>query len=302
MRTPRVSIGMPLYNGEKYVKFAIESLLEQEFKDFELIISDNASTDGTRRICEEYAKLDGRIRYHRCAANVGATPNFNRVWSLAQGELFKWAAYDDECCPGSIKEYVEAFDAAPSDTSLIYSHCAIIDESGRVKRTRCDSLSIDAARPHARLRQLLGHMGTYDAFYGLIRAGALRKTRLLRPCLRNDCVLLAELAIQGPFMQLDRVLFRLREHHENASQANRSRIAHLLWNDRAHVIRGLLLPVREREVLEYLRGVACSQIGASEKARCCYVVLSTYYWRRIRTFAGRNRRRLAGMYHSKCLN
>ena len=92
---PRVSIGMPVYNGEKYLEEAIQSILAQTYSDFELVISDNASTDKTQEICLEYAARDSRVRYHRNEKNLGAAPNYNRTFELSTGQYFKWADYDD---------------------------------------------------------------------------------------------------------------------------------------------------------------------------------------------------------------
>ena len=95
MTVPKVSIGMPVYNGEAFIREALDSLLAQTFTDFELIISDNASTDGTEAICREYAAKDARIRYVRQAENRGALVNFEFVLDAARSDLFMWAAYDD---------------------------------------------------------------------------------------------------------------------------------------------------------------------------------------------------------------
>ncbi|MCT7961886.1 glycosyltransferase family 2 protein [Laspinema sp. D1] len=95
MTTPKVSIGMPVYNGEPFIREALDSLLAQTFTDFELIISDNASTDGTEAICQEYAAKDKRIRYIRQTENRGAAANFQFVLDEAVGEYFMWAAHDD---------------------------------------------------------------------------------------------------------------------------------------------------------------------------------------------------------------
>ena len=105
MRTPTVSplvsIGLPVYNGDRYLAEALDSILAQSFADFELIISDNASTDGTQDICETYARRDERIVYSRLPENLGAAPNYNRLVEMARGELFKWAAHDDRIKPPS---------------------------------------------------------------------------------------------------------------------------------------------------------------------------------------------------------
>lgn len=91
-----VSIGMPVFNGEKFVREALDSLMGQTFTDFELIISDNASTDATEPICRSYACHDSRIRYIRQPVNLGALPNFQFVLNKASGEYFMWAACDDK--------------------------------------------------------------------------------------------------------------------------------------------------------------------------------------------------------------
>lgn len=92
---PAVSIGMPIYNGGKYISEALDSLLAQTFTNFELIISDNCSTDNTERICKEYALKDSRIRYIRQLANIGSTANFAFVLQEAVGAYYMWAAHDD---------------------------------------------------------------------------------------------------------------------------------------------------------------------------------------------------------------
>lgn len=94
-KNPKVSIGLPVYNGEKYLREALDSLLSQTFRDFELIISDNASTDATREIVLDYQQRDSRIRYIRQNTNIGAGKNFLFVLAMAKAELFMWASHDD---------------------------------------------------------------------------------------------------------------------------------------------------------------------------------------------------------------
>lgn len=101
---PLVSIGMPVYNGERYIRQALDSLLAQDYANFELIISDNVSTDGTQGICLEYAARDERIRYYRNETNLGALRNFNRVFELSSGKYFMWAAHDDVWNPAYVQE------------------------------------------------------------------------------------------------------------------------------------------------------------------------------------------------------
>ena len=107
---PRVSIGLTVFNSERYLDESIQSLLSQTFQDFELIISDNASTDRTKDIALTYAARDHRVRYVRNRMNIGVAGNFNQVFRLSSGEFFKWAAYDDLCAPDFLFRCVEVLD------------------------------------------------------------------------------------------------------------------------------------------------------------------------------------------------
>ena len=114
MYVPTVSIGLPVYNGEKYLRLALDCIVQQEFADFELIISDNASTDGTQEICQEYAARDKRLSViFANESNTGAAANFNRVFELAQAEFFKWATHDDEFHFSLIRCCLETFENSP---------------------------------------------------------------------------------------------------------------------------------------------------------------------------------------------
>src|SRR6267143_929234 len=120
MSAPSVSIGLPVYNGERYVRTAIESILNQTLQDWELIICDNASTDGTQAICEDYAARDARLRYLRNPSNIGAANNYRRVVELAQGRYFKWIASDDYCAPEFLDRCQRANDCVASAGQLVH--------------------------------------------------------------------------------------------------------------------------------------------------------------------------------------
>src|SRR6185295_18844558 len=147
LSSPRVSIGLPVYNGEKYLARALTSLVSQDFEDFELILSDNASADSTEAICREFAAKDSRIRYYRNETNIGATKNYNRVFELAHGEFFKWASHDDECHPSLIRRCLETFSRAPDPTVLVFAKAEIIDELGNVKYLSPDNISSSSRQP-----------------------------------------------------------------------------------------------------------------------------------------------------------
>ena len=121
MTTPAVSIGLPVYNGEAFLARALDSLLAQTFADFEIVVSDNASTDATAEICAAYAERDPRIRYHRHARNGGAAANYNFTVEMARGAYFKWMAHDDLVAPGFLQTCMDAFARAPESVVLSFT-------------------------------------------------------------------------------------------------------------------------------------------------------------------------------------
>src|SRR3989442_255266 len=153
-RRPRVSVGMPVYNGERYLAEAVDSLLAQTYEDFELIICDNASTDRTGEIARSYAARDTRVRYARNEKNLGAGGNFRRAVALASGEYFRWAASDDVCAPQSLARCVEVLDQEPAAV-LAYPSTRFIDEHGRVTGRSEEHTSELQSRPHLVCRLLL---------------------------------------------------------------------------------------------------------------------------------------------------
>ena len=211
----RVSIGLPVYNGENYVAEAIESLLAQTYSDFELVICDNASSDRTPQICQDYAAKDKRIRYHHNERNVGITSNFNLTFERSSGRYFKWVAHDDVHHPEFLARCLDALEKEP-DAVLAFSKAEAFDSSGRTLAIHdAGLLGTDrpsrSARFGARLRAPYCH-----EMFGLIRRDALEQTRLMRPA--ADRALLAELALLGRFITVPEVLFRLRCHQSRSSK------------------------------------------------------------------------------------
>lgn len=127
-RLPTLSVGVPVYNGESTVRNALDSLLAQTFTDFEIIISDNASTDSTPEICREYAAKDARIRYIRQPHNLGAAKNFDFLVREARGEFFMWAAHDDTRLPDHIKKLMDAHNSR--HYLLVSSEFLVFDKDG----------------------------------------------------------------------------------------------------------------------------------------------------------------------------
>jgi glycosyltransferase involved in cell wall biosynthesis len=216
-RTPRLSVGIPDYNGHNYLADSIESLLGQSYEDFELIISDNASTDDTADICRRYEKQDSRIRYFRQKHNIGGAPNHNFLVEQARGELFKWASDDDLYARDLLKLCVDALDEFP-DVVLAHSWTAVIDASGTV--TQAVRYGLATASPSApeRFRSLLYEVGGDDDG-GVIRMDVLRRAPLLGSYHHSDRTLTAGFALYGPFYQVPDWLYFRRDHAERAERA-----------------------------------------------------------------------------------
>ena len=100
---PLVTVGIPVYNGERYLREAVDAILAQTFDDFELILSDNASTDSTAAICKEYAQHDPRVRYLHQPLNIGAPRNYSLLVACARGRYFKWSSASDTCEPAMLE-------------------------------------------------------------------------------------------------------------------------------------------------------------------------------------------------------
>ena len=212
---PRLSVGLPVFNGEKYLKEALESILAQTYSDFELLISDNASTDHTQHICREYAAKDSRIRYYRNEKNIGAPKNFNRVFELSSCEYFKWAAADDVHAPTYLQKCVSVLDTDPS-IILCCSKVRRIDERGRLGENydRPIAARISSWKPHERFGEFITMRTPCLALFGVIRASVLRKTPLQANYIGADRNLLAEIALMGRIYEIPEYLFFGRDHAE----------------------------------------------------------------------------------------
>lgn len=215
---PAVSIGVPVYNGERYVQRTLEALLRQTFSDFELIITDNGSTDGTEAICREFARRDPRVRYHRADRNQGVVRNFNWCFELARGRYFKWNAADDMVAPTFLEKCLAVLEADRS-VVIAFTRSVFIDELDQVKRPNTYDAEVDDPRPHVRFSRLINidhRRHSAQEIYGLIRADALRQIPGYEPFVRTDSILLARLALLGRFRCVEEPLFLNREHEQRS--------------------------------------------------------------------------------------
>ena len=211
---PRVSIGMPVYNGGRYLEEALQSVLSQSYEDFDVVISDNASTDDTEEICRTYARSDERIRYFRLRQNYGIIYNFNNVFRLSTGKYFKWAASDDVCGPDYLLKAVQVLEEDPS-VVLVWATAVGIDERGQQVPMRYEVSDLNSPNsvyspdPTVRFRRLLRNIWwTEGPFHGVIRAATLAQTRwLVPPHIGCDHVLLSELSLKGRFYEIPQEMF-----------------------------------------------------------------------------------------------
>jgi glycosyltransferase involved in cell wall biosynthesis len=225
-------------NGERYVAAAIQSLLDQTFADFELIITDNASTDATQAICLEFTARDSRIRYVRNDRNLGAAANFNLGFKLASGRYFKWCAHDDFISPNFVAECVRALDTNRGDV-LAYGRQQGIDENGAltpwVSGGAPDLHEMTSAQRFGTVYRVQG----FDAaMFGLIRRDALARSSLHHSYYGSDIALLAELALLGPFRRLAHITFYNREHGSRSINITDKR-ARQAWHDPKFAARPL---------------------------------------------------------------
>jgi glycosyltransferase involved in cell wall biosynthesis len=215
---PRVSIGLPVYNGGDFLEKSIDSLLTQTFTDFELIICDNASTDNTDQICRAYAEKDARIRYYRNPRNLGAPRNYNRTVKLARGKYFKWAAADDVHAPDYLRRCVEVLDHDPS-VVLCHSKSSRIDENGIVTGTYEHSMRMGSPNIQNRFGDLISIMTNICwPIFGLMRKEILEKTPLHGDYRGADANLLAELSLYGRLYEIPEYLFLRRDHSQAYTQ------------------------------------------------------------------------------------
>lgn len=228
---PVVGLGMPVYNGERFVEHAIQSVLAQSLAEFELVICDNASTDRTQDICKSFASSDSRIRYLRNDVNLGAHPNFNRSFELSRGKYFKWAAHDDVLQPEFLRACVGALEQN-TDAALCQSDIDYIDEAGLsigVGDSRLPGAdSTDAA---TRFSALVLRPHDCQAMMGVFRRNLLGRSRLLPSFHGADRAMLAQVALLGRFIHVPGALIQVRDHGTRYSNARKRPQERAAWHD-----------------------------------------------------------------------
>lgn len=270
---PSVTIGLPVYNGERFVESALESILVQSYQDFELVISDNASTDNTPHILQQWAAKDPRIRLFQNSTNFGAAANFNKVLSLARGKYFRWAGHDDVLRLHMLKECVQTLETK-SQCVLVYPQTITIDASGNEIGGHDNQLDMRQPDPVARLQHFLRNIRWANPMFGLMRTQSIRDVGGLPSYNSGDFVMLAGLTLRGSFIELPEPLFLRRVHPGMSRKAASDPEAVTTWFD-SGVSPFMVFPTW-RLLREFLNEVSRSPLSQEDKRRATAVVLKEW--------------------------
>lgn len=273
----KLTIGMPVYNSETYVRESLESLLTQTYTDFKLFISDNASTDGTQDICLELAKQDDRIIYHRNDENIGMSPNFNLVAQRCETPFFKWSTADDLWAPTMIEKTLPVIEADDS-IALCYPKTKLVNLVEGTEKPYDDNLHLMQDDPVERFLGVLHNIGLCNLHLGISRTAALKKTSFLRPFPGADLNLVAELALYGKFFEVQEYLF-YRRFHEDSSSWARTDSAHQIR--RFHSARTKNIKMNKwRAEIEYLHATMRAPLPFAEKRKLYSYLARRAIWNR----------------------
>lgn len=273
---PLVSIGVPAFNGGRFIRATLESLTGQDFPSLEILVSDDGSADDTAEICTEFARRDSRIVLYR-QPHLGERRNFNTVLTLASGRYFMWAADHDLWDSRYVSACVAALESDPTAV-LAYAHTMLIDEEGRELGIMDDELDIHQARAVERYSALIWRLKACNAIYGLMRRDAVARTRGYGPTPGPDHLVLAKMALQGTFIQLPEVMwFRRATRPSETGDEQRRRQPHDLDPSRAE-------QWLRRKGRDYFRGLRNDHIKAvldapipiTDKLRCVATTLSCF--------------------------
>lgn len=262
---PKVTIGLPVYNGANYLEETLRSLLSQTYTDFELIICDNASTDQTESIYRRYAAADERIRCRRNPENIGAAANYNLCVELARGEYFKWAAHDDLLAPTYLERCVEVLDEKP-EVVLCYTRARAINDAGDVIKDFPSKKHPNSPVARERFYEFVEDRNPVVAVFGLMRTAVLQRTRLIGKYAASDRPLLSELSLLGQFYEVPEYLFYYRHHEAQSWGGNKSRHAQQAWYDPSRA-RQRTYPTW-RLLREHLGSISRSPVGAQDRLAC----------------------------------
>jgi glycosyltransferase involved in cell wall biosynthesis len=218
-KQPLVSFGLPVYNGEKFLSRLFDSLIAQDYPNFELIIGDNLSTDRTAEICQQYAEKDERFKYVRHSENLGFISNFNRVLELSQGEYFRWIGDDDWIEPDYTRKCVDFLEHHPDMIAVTTEQDHVFDD-GTSHYVEHQGKRLDSNHAYVRFQRMLWFLtadyGLIDPMYTMYRRSAMLKTHGLPLIPAQDHALVSELSLVGAFGHIPECLAHRRRHMYHA--------------------------------------------------------------------------------------
>jgi glycosyltransferase involved in cell wall biosynthesis len=295
----KITVGIPVYNGANYLAAAIDSILAQSCGDFDLLISDNASTDGTEDICRTYARMDRRIRYIRQLRNLGAATNYNVLVQMSENPYFKWAAHDDLLAPDFLAACVEVLDRDPN-VVLASPASVLIDETGDPlpyspeRGGMIDKMGVCwpevpekneglmACDPALRFEAVMLKMFMCVEIFGLMRRSALLRTSLQGPFGGADKVLLAQMSLLGPFWLGEERLFFRRCHAQQFSTSASGAYRAAWFSGR----RDSIFAQQIKLLLAYCRALYSTELTARQRYTCLQAtarraISRGHHWRRL---------------------
>ncbi len=275
-KLPLISIGMPAYNAAAYIGSALEGLLAQSFGDFELIVSDNASTDATRDVVEDYMLHDARIRYERQPINIGANPNYSLVARRARGEFFKWSSSSDWCEPTFLERCKDDL-LAHDDAVLAVPRARLFQDHPTVSQDYEWDIEILDDTPSSRFVRLISTLALNNAMNGLIRMSVLRRTRLIEPYFGADVVLMGHLVLLGKFRLLDERLFYRRM--ELATATSLQDLTAVRMHHYPQLSARTLFQGSKRQ-MGWARAALLAPMPMGERLRVLVYVVKMGYWQR----------------------
>lgn len=271
---------MPVYNGEQFVEAAVRSVLDQTYPHFELIISDNASTDRTPEICRDLASDDDRITYSQNSQNIGAAGNYNKLFAMASGEFFRWANADDLSGPELHAKCLAVLRSRP-EAVLAYGKNRFIDAEGAETEGREDNLDLQQDKASDRFIKFYQVVGFTNVIYGLMRSSAVAQTALMGDGSfpSADINFMAELTLQGKFIEVPDYLF-YRRWHTGASSwetvANDEEVQKEFWNAGS---LDFTLPTWKQRLADF-RSVRSTGLRLAEKRELYFFLLRSMYWQK----------------------
>lgn len=276
---PIASLGLPVYNGEKYIAKTLDAILQQTFTRFEVIISDNASSDATRMICEEYANNDNRIQYIRHTTNRGAAANYNFVFSQAKGHYFKWCPHDDILAKNYLELCIKALEVQPEAVGAI-TDVSFIDGDG----SKIEDVPLPIHESHqsalTRFSEALDARMDWLLFFGLFNRDLVARTGLHGNYIRSDNVFVSEMLLMGPIIHVPNSGLHFRRHNSSFTDSVlSSQDDAIAWMDPN--LRGTRTLKESRYYFETVKVILRSNISLGEKLVCLQWTLSAA-WKRKR--------------------